>query len=149
MIIHIQSVTAKSTASGQAYKIVEANEGKYSFWAVTNQVPAPGYELAVAGATVDVETVQKGKFSNIVSAKPAQGQPTAPANGHAAQTGPADYQLIERASYEAQTAYKGVIELAIAGKVPADRMNVLLHALDWADAKLNSSLQTNNGDVPF
>ena len=96
------------------------------------------------GAVIDIgePTIKNGKCSfkefNVIS----QGSPaiSAPANGKPVMT-PEDWakkDRIERASYEAQTAFKGVIELACSPNF--DQWNklsdVLGKALDWASKKL-------------
>ncbi len=152
MIIHIQSVEIKTTASKAVYKVVTAQEGKFSFFAVTQQQPNPGYDLAINGAVIDAETENKpGKdgtvYHNILSAKPVQGQPPAKAAGQPDQLDQPDWKAKERASIEAQTAFRGTMD-ALARGVPINS-DLAKAAQDWAIAKLRSSQQTNDGDVPF
>jgi len=93
------------------------------------------------GTVIDIgePTIKNGKCSfkefNVIS----QGSPatSTSANGKNGMT-PEDWakkDRIERASYEAQTAFKGVIELLVA-KVILPEGEIAKSALDWAAKKL-------------
>ena len=99
-------------------------------------------EQAGSGDTLKWEPVVSGKYTNIKDGFTVEkgSAPSTSANGKPTMT-PEDWakkDRIERASYEAQTAFKGVIELACSPNFDQwDKLSdVLGKALDWASKKL-------------
>jgi len=100
----------------------------------------------------DIETKEgKLKFKKVVSVI-SELKATAPApNG---KTYPdmskeewREKQLIERASFEAQTAFKGIIDLLVA-KIILPEGEIAQGALDWASKRLSPTLQEVVATMP-
>ena len=107
------------------------------------------------GDRLDVEIKPKGQWLNIISftilekgsAAPAPVATTSKTNGDRSGMTPdlwAEKDRIERASFEAQTAFKGIITL-VAGHPPelvlSDSIKESLEkALKWADGKLDANM---------
>ncbi len=139
-------ITIKSNKDDGAKIGVEATTGKwYSAFKEINKGPNPALPFLRPGVTADFEVKDSpdGKYHNILSAKPATGQPAAPPSGQPAYQ---DRGGSTNASIEAQTAAKCLTELVVAGKATPEATTLLEN---WAKNKLRSSLQTNDGDIPF
>jgi len=115
------------------------------------------------GSVIDIGEVEikegKLKFKKVASViSEVKATAPGPPPGPVRETSPEEWkekQLIERASYEAQTAFKGLIELAIAyigqDKDPRaieDIKEPLGIALDWAAKRLNPTLQEALSTMP-
>jgi hypothetical protein len=93
----------------------------------------PELKYVRPGDTVGIDVKVKGNYNNITSMKILQ---RGTAQGAATQAG-GNYNGRERESIEAQTAFKGIIELAC--HLPAEgKLGVAYNkALDWALARLD------------
>lgn len=107
--------------------------------------------------------VTKLSFKKIVSVisqsaapAPAPGSAPSPNGGPARETSPEEWkekQSIERASFEGQTAFKGIIELVghylqAAGGVPEELREPLDLAVGWAKKRLNPTLTEAPASMP-
>ena len=100
----------------------------------------PELKYVRPGDTVGIDVEVKGKYNNITSMKILQ---RGTAQGAATQAG-GNYNGWERDSIEAQTAFKGIIELACHLPAEGKLGTAYEKALDWALARLDR----RDGPIP-
>ena len=125
------------------YKIVATDEKIYTTLADGADVLKPGAIFEPSDVMLgDIKNeVQEFKFKKftLVTASSAPPPP-----GPTRETSPEEWkekQLIERASFEAQTAYKGAIELLAARGMAEEGKELIEAALVWGIKRLNPTLQ--------
>lgn len=133
MILTIKSVTDNGSRLD-----VLAVEGKFSaFKEINKGQPNPALPFFKPGVTADFEVKNSpdGKFHNIVgAAETASRPPAAPPAKQPAAAGRRDCSTND--SIESQTAFKGMVELIVAGKVAKQETIDLV--IGWAVDRLTA-----------
>lgn len=147
--------------SSKVAKTGSNKNGKWSLIVVVDEATGIEYTSfdtkanAGVGAVLDIgePDVKEGKFSFKKCEIISEGKPATEtaSNGNRSGMTPEMWEkkdLIERASFEAQTAFKGIVELTnavyTAGSAFPDILEpVLEKALKWAEGKLDANMPGN------
>jgi hypothetical protein len=139
--INVKKVECKPGKTGVLVIVHDDKDAKFS--AFTNKVP--DLDKVIAGDVIEAEIQIDGKYANIISFKLLE-HGTAPALS--ADTGTTKNDKTERDSYEAQTAFKGIIELFTGNNfwqgspIEDEVYQSARVAIDWAVNKLGGELKT-------